>query len=87
MERTSKSQNPNFKNLLISVWTMVISRKIAKKANKEQKVMLQEQEKREKLRLAEAESEIGRRKAVRQGGGRSMLLAPQTQMGSQTIGG
>ena len=61
--------------------------KLAKKSNKEQKALLEEQEKREKLKLAEAESEIGRRKALRQGGGRSMLLAPQTQMGSTTIGG
>ena len=62
-------------------------RKLTKKGMKEQKEQLAEQEKSEKLRLAEAESEIGRRKSLRQGGGRSMLLSQGAQQGSTTIGG
>lgn len=62
-------------------------RKMAKRSAKEQKEQMFAQEQEEKKRLAEAESEIARRKALRQGGGRSLLLAPQAQQGSQTIGG
>ena len=62
-------------------------RKIAKRSAKEQKEQMFAQKQEEKKRLAEAESEIGRRKALRQGGGRFLLLAPQAQQGSQTIGG
>jgi hypothetical protein len=61
-------------------------RKVAKKQSKEQKKLLMEQEITEKKRLNEAESEIGRRKALKQGGGRSLLMASAPQ-GATTIGG
>jgi hypothetical protein len=61
-------------------------RKVAKKQGKEQEKLLMKQELAEKKRLNEAESEIGRRKALKQGGGRSLLMASAPQ-GATTIGG
>ena len=62
-------------------------RKIARAGQAEQEKLMAKQREEEKKKLAEAEGEIGRRKALRQGGGRSMLMAPTSQQGSNTIGG
>ncbi len=62
-------------------------RKLQKKGMKEQEKQMEAQRLDEKKRLGEAESEIGRKKALKQGGGRSMLMAAGSPQGATTIGG
>ena len=62
-------------------------RKLQKKGMKEQEKQMAAQKLDEKKRLGEAESEIGRKKALKQGGGRSMLMAAGSPQGASTIGG
>ena len=62
-------------------------RKLQKKGMKEQEKQMAAQKLDEKKRLGEAESEIGRKKALKQGGGRSMLMAAGSPQGATTIGG
>jgi len=61
--------------------------KLQKKGMKEQEKQMEMQKLDEKKRLGEAESEIGRKKALKQGGGRSMLMAAGSPQGASTIGG
>ena len=69
-----------------SAYSQKKQRKLSKKAAGEQEKLMQEQTDLEKKKLAEAESEIGRKKALKQGGGRSLLMASNPQ-GATTIGG
>jgi len=62
-------------------------RKLQKKGAKKQEEQMEMQRLDEKKRLGEAESEIGRKKALKQGGGRSMLMAAGSPQGASTIGG
>ena len=62
-------------------------RKLQKKGAKKQEEQMAAQRLDEQKRLGEAESEIGRKKALKQGGGRSMLMAAGSPQGASTIGG
>jgi hypothetical protein len=62
-------------------------RKLQKKGAKKQEEQMDMQRLDEKKRLGEAESEIGRKKALKQGGGRSMLMSAGSPQGASTIGG
>ncbi len=62
-------------------------RKLQKKGMKEQEKQMEAQRLAEEKRKGEAESEIGRKKALKQGGGRSMLMAAGSPQGATTIGG
>lgn len=60
----------------------------AKKAAKEQRQMIATQRQRDELELAEAEGEIGRRKALAGSGGRrSLLKTSETGVKSANLGG
>ncbi len=62
-------------------------RKLQKKGAKKQEQQMAAQRLDEQQRLDEAESEIGRKKSLKQGGGRSMLMAAGAPKGATTIGG
>lgn len=71
--------------LVSSAYGQHKQRKTAKKQAEAQEKQIKEQMLIEKRKEGEADSEINRRKLLRQGGGRSLLMsAPQ---GSQTLGG
>lgn len=61
-------------------------RKLSKRGSRKQELSMLKQAETEKKKLSEAEGEIGRKKALRQGGGRSMLMSSAPK-GASTIGG
>lgn len=61
-------------------------RKMSKRGARKQELAMKAQSDIEKKKLADAEGEIGRKKALRQGGGRSMLMSSAPK-GASTIGG